>query len=288
MKSAPGKTTLLYHLTALALPSSVYGGKASSVVWLDTDGRFSALRLSHALASTLTKHNSNISPQDKDGQISSALAHLHLIKSTSSTSLLTALKHLPAYLLSPTNPSRRRSVGLVILDSATAFQHQDRLEAELARLSNPSLKSNSQPTRNAELIRELRTLQERFNCTILLTTTTIPSAPHSKNMKSAVPDGIAGESSGISPWTAFATLTLHLHRLPVAQFAPGMSLDECLRDRDKRQETVSKARVKVGPDLEGAESEIWRMGVRKRVMAVEGRGSFIMGLAEKGFEFAVG
>ena len=43
-KSAAGKTTILYHLAALALLPHDYGGKQSAVLWLDTDNNFSATR----------------------------------------------------------------------------------------------------------------------------------------------------------------------------------------------------------------------------------------------------
>ena len=285
-KSASGKTTLLCQLTTLSLLPTTYGGNASSVVWLDTDGRFSAIRLSRVIASSLTKHDPQISDRDKELLITSALAHLHVIRPTSSACLFSSLQQLPEYLLGLSNTSRHRRLGLIVLHSATAFQHQDRLEAELIRLSNPSFKPSSQPSRTTEILNALRHLHNNLDCTILFATSQPTSGPGIK--KSILPDGIEAEVAATNPWTAFATLTLHLHCLPVAQFAPGMNLDECLRDRERRQAAVVRARAKVSLDLEASEREMWPSGLREKVLGLESNRGFIMILDADGIHVEAG
>jgi hypothetical protein len=63
-----------------------------------------------------------------------------------------------------------------------------------------------------------------------------------------------------------------------------MSLEECLRDRDKRQEAVSRGRFRVGLNWEVAER--WPVGVREALSGMEGRtrDGFVMRVTEEGVD----
>ncbi|RMZ85344.1 hypothetical protein DV737_g866, partial [Chaetothyriales sp. CBS 132003] len=217
-QSSPGKTSLLYHLTALSLLPPARGGKGSTAVWIDTDGRFSAQRLSRVIASILSgrgqdRHQETTTDlsgaQETQSIISSSLAHLHVIKPSSSSALLASLSQLPTYLLG-LSTSRNRPLGLAILDSANSFHHQD---------------------------------------------------PHSSF-------SVPNDELTTSPWTSFATLTLHLSRLPIPKFPSSMALDDCLRDRSRRQQAVAKGRVNVHVDTDTSKEHLRRMAAADFVIRV--------------------
>jgi hypothetical protein len=278
--SAAGKTTLLYYLTAKALLSAKHGGKASMVVWLDTDGRFSATRLHHLIDQLSRKTSSSYSAADA----LEAVQHVYIFRPTTSSQLLDQLTNLPTQLLDHGSGSKR-PLGLLVLDSATAFQYQDRFDAELSRLEAGAEYATrpKSPTRTSRIIAAFKTVQSRFECTIVFSTHQhmYPSAVQSNNQprpsagrtqpatqQSMIPP--PENASPISPWAAFATLSLTVSRLPVSRFAPAMTLEECLRDRDKRAEAVGQGKFSIGVDWSG--SERWPLGVKERVMGLEGKG----------------
>ena len=62
-----------------------------------------------------------------------------------------------------------------------------------------------------------------------------------------------------------------------------MTLDECVRDSEKRQEAVVKGRFAVGLDWKG--SGMWPPGVKDVVMGgMEGRGAFVVRIGELGLD----
>ena len=76
-RSAAGKTSLLYLLTAFALLGKDYAGKASAVVWLDTVGHFSASRLARIMNNIISKHDSKTTTSTTT-IVHQALTHLHI------------------------------------------------------------------------------------------------------------------------------------------------------------------------------------------------------------------
>ena len=281
--SATGKTSLLYLLTSLALLNRDHGGKASAVVWLDTDGHFSATRLAQVMTNIISKHESTTTTISTDTLIHQALSHLHIIQPNSSSQLLSTLQKLSTYLLSPsTHSSMTRPLSLLILSSATAFQHQDRFTSEIARLNAGSTShTTTSPSLTSQVQSSLLSLHTRFASTILFTTTTLPT-PRTPR-PSTTPTHIApDEQAGISTWTAFATLSLITSRTPVPPFAPNMSLEQCLGDREKRQEAVKKGRFVVSVDWRG--SGRWNAAVRERLGKMEGEGRFGVRVCEGGVE----
>lgn len=287
--SAAGKTTFLYLLTAHALLPTSYGGKASAVVWIDSDGRFSALRLSQVIQH-LAKADSN---STVGSLVQAAISNLHILTPSTSSQLLSSLQTLPGELL---GLGTEKPLSLLILDSATAFTQQDRFDAEMARLeAGADFSSRPRtPTRTAQIIAALRSIQQDFECTVLVSTSPSPSShqpttttstaaaprPHHQSLHPA--QAPPHEPVALSPWTSFATLTLQIERLPVTQFAPGATLAECLRDRDKRQEAVAEGKFAVCPDWSG--SERWPPGVREAVERLEGKGRFEMRIGREGVE----
>ncbi|EXJ94795.1 hypothetical protein A1O1_03193 [Capronia coronata CBS 617.96] len=319
LKSAAGKTSLLYYLCAVATLPKAVGGKASTVVYIDSDGRFSATRLmqimQHHMVTTRTQRQdtndgttgttdiegtTTTDAQVSEGAITTAkdndadrdialeaLQHIHVFRPQSSSQVMSVLNSLPDYLLDGSRHSSiYRRLGLVVVDSATAFYWQDRFDRDMWRLDaaaggGPASQPSPVPT-TAQIIDGLKAVQDRFECVVVFSSnrSSLSSgsrAPHlstsaqqanrgrgpqhpkpyqDQNQGQTQPQPqnqtdtemqstpLAPDSSvwTVSPWTAYASLTLDLSRTQVVQFAPHMTLDECLRDADKRFEAVGNAR----------------------------------------------
>jgi hypothetical protein len=295
--SAAGKTSLCYLLTTLALLPKDYSGKRHGVVWFDTDGRLSATRLHSVLINYLLTNFPTLSSGESDAICNEALRHLHVFRPQSSSQLVSSLISLPDYLLGTgrftSHFSTLRSIGLIVLDSATAFYWQDRFDAEIARFEalgtdeNVGARSSARSSGTLEAISELRKLQRVFDCTILFT-----SIPHVRSTamasfaNSAVTtnDGrlLPQEPPRVNPWTAFATLNLSVSREHVRQFAAQMSLEECERDQANRLTAIVKARSIVSVDW--STSVTWASGVRDAVNRLDGQGSFAMRITSRGID----
>jgi hypothetical protein len=293
--SAAGKTSLCYLLTTLAVLPQVYSGKRQGVVWFDTDGRLSAARLRSVLMNHLITHFPTLSSCESDAICNEALRHVHLFRPQSSSQLVSSLVSLPDYLLgtgrSTTHLSALRSIGLIVLDSATAFHWQDRFETEIARFEalgtdeNVGARSPARSSGTLEAISELKKLQRLFDSTILFTSTPhVKSTTTTSFADSAVTtnDGrlLPQEPPRVSPWTAFATLNLLVSQEHVRQFAAQMSLEECERDQANRLAAVAKARSIVSVDW--STSVTWASGVRDAVNRLDGQGSFAMRITSSG------
>ncbi|GAO49875.1 hypothetical protein SAICODRAFT_17394 [Saitoella complicata NRRL Y-17804] len=134
-----GKTHLLYLICSIALlpprwtatDGEVYelGGKGEAVVYIDTDGKLSTLRLREVMSHHLTTAAGSLSLNDRDEAIYQALQRLHIFRPISSTSLLATLRFLPTYVCTPSSSLLDTKIGVVALDSLSAFFWQDRYQA---------------------------------------------------------------------------------------------------------------------------------------------------------------
>ena len=280
--AAAGKTSLLYHLSAFSILAKNRGGNEATSVWLDTDGRFSALRLAQSYSRML---DPQCSKSDIDAQISDGLGHVHVFQPQSSAQLIATLKALPDYLLSrKQHHSQRRPLQLVILDSATAFHWADRAEAEVARLSNPG--ASVQPSTASQIVEQLKELERIFDCTIIFTTDASlqrrnRSQPESNARTIAdSPVPPQNEHTFQDPWTNFATMTLNLHRVSVPQFAPSMTLEDCERDQPRRLEAVQQGRHRA--QVVWADNE--RDDVKDEIRRLHGGDGFAFAVTEEGVD----
>ncbi|EXJ88832.1 hypothetical protein A1O3_01896 [Capronia epimyces CBS 606.96] len=307
-KSGAGKTNLLYYLCTLAALPQDIGGKSATVVYIDSDARFSATRLMQimqhhiitARQSTTDAANNTenttttdlsvpkgttaeVKDRDTDTEIAlEALQHIHVFRPQSSSQVVSVLDSLPSYLLDRSrHPSFYRGLSLVVLDSATAFYWQDRFDRDMARLGLASpgvdVSSSPGPSPTAEIIERLKAIQHRFECVVAFSTNH-PSPPpvqsypsrsarvharggnQSQDQIPTTPSAPLSLAPAVTSWTSYATLTLDLSRAQILQFAPHMTLEECLRDADKRVEAVRHAqfiaKVRDGPgQLTGIQPE---------------------------------
>ncbi|OAP65540.1 hypothetical protein AYL99_01512 [Fonsecaea erecta] len=312
VKSASGKTSLLSHLCAVSVLPRDRGGKESTVVYIDADGRFSPTRLAQMMNHCLqTHHQSSEAPQppltDLDAlqeTIRSSLDHVHVFRPQSSAQMTAVLASLHTYLL---NRSRHHSIlrplSLIVIDSATAFYWQDRSDQALAKLESLGTAPGGGPSRAAELIEKLKALQERFGCAVLASTTspstsssppfpspstrtlndeTTTTATTTTTSASTAPAPSDRDIRLVSPWTSYATLSLTLARLPVAQFPAQMDMEACLRDRDKRLEAVRKGRFVATLVPSGAAALVGADGERGKG---KGKGVLRFRITKDGVEF---
>ena len=123
-------------------------------------------------------------------------------------------------------------------------------------------------------------MQTEFDSTVIFTTNhqqhhySLHHRPKHTPIRNQPLGAVPVEPISTSPWTSFATLSLVISHMSVPQFAPGMSLEECLRDREKRQEAVTVGRFTISVEFE--RSEVWPSGVREALEMLRGKGRFVM------------
>ena len=212
--------------------------------------------------------------------VKEALEHVHVFRPQSSTKLLSTLEHLSDYLLDESKlSSSYRPLGMIVVDSTTAFYWQDRFDAEIARLELGQQPSGPEaPSTTKQIIDALKTLQAKFDCAILFTRSSTLSLKSRKAITTPHPE----EPTAINPWTAFATLSLNMSRAPVPQFAPTMSIEECLRDKENRRRAVIRGRFVAS--LDRTTSELWGSGMREAVDKLPRRGNMEFRVTEHGVE----
>lgn len=315
--SGAGKTQLLYYLTAIAVLPTSYSevrldGKNGAVVFIDTDGRFDARRL-QAVARGIVqrKLRTHFHPKtpdmDIDSLLISTLQHVHVLRPQSSSSLLYTLRNLDTYLFDlKRHFSSSRPLEAIILDSATAFFWHDKLRDEAARveeIGRPFYEIECERAQKrsfvlgvlyAELVAELRRLQQRFGCVVYFTCMVWggkrkipgPSEPESGSGYGLYSPG-SGSGFGIrsqgpslrpplpAPWGIFPHLRLMVQRNGVRPFPPGMTADEAKQDAPMRHEIVRKGRFSVCVNAWGSEG--WPSRVVEGLKRRNGFGFYVDG-----------
>ncbi|KAL2855358.1 hypothetical protein BJY01DRAFT_231681 [Aspergillus pseudoustus] len=270
--SGAGKSQLLYHLTALAiLPSELdgvqLGGFGSAVVFIDTDGRFDAERLCTVARGIIQSRLQIVDltsslAQSIEATLLAALQHVHVFRPQSSLALLATLQSLDEYLLDLSRHlSASRAVHAIIIDSATAFFWQDKLQDEIARtedIGRPTADIERERLQKenfylsdiyADLVAALKRLQHIFDCTVIYTTISFNGKMVEKSremygsynpLDTAFPNMPSFRSPLPPPWGLFPSLRLVLQREPVRPFPPSATLSEAQRDAPMRQEIVMR------------------------------------------------
>ncbi len=271
-----GKTSLLHLITALSVLPGDHGGQGTAVVWLDTDGRFSVMRLREvildAVSSPTADEGTITGENDTESLVQEALTHVHVLRPKSSQQLIQTLDSLPSYLLDATaHSSISRRLGLLVLDAASAFYWQDRYHSETARFKHPD-QPRDRPSRTAEVITKLRNFQRGFDCAIAYSTSSAFTTMNKPALPSTADSAAPHESRSASAWNRFASLTLNLSRVSVVRFPSHMSLEQCLRDQEKRQHAVTKADFVA--EVDRSEIATWTASVKEVWGEMEAGGGF--------------
>lgn len=281
--TSSASSALLNRLTAQAVLPNLYHGKQSCVAYIDCVNSFSATYLYRTVLTVLRKSNSatasgagaHIPISTLTTLAKDALKHVHVLRATSSRSLLTILQELPKYLLDGTaHSSSTRSLGMVIVNGINHFHWQDRFDAEMTRLDGLGVSAGtgafqttsigpSSDVLAKQILSKLKQIQGMFECSIVYTSTNIPTntsstdnhpRPPAHSRSGRAPDAQMMDTSPLlehqyshtrshtsNLYTKNALLTIKPRRNEAPQFAPQMSLEECLGDRSKRAEAVKKA-----------------------------------------------
>ncbi|PYH48627.1 uncharacterized protein BP01DRAFT_371554 [Aspergillus saccharolyticus JOP 1030-1] len=316
--SAAGKSHLLYYLTALAiLPSELYGiqleGRGSTVVFMDTDGRFDAERLRGVLRGIVKvrcgAQDLDLLDEETEKMIVSCLQHVHVFRPTSSSALLATLQQLDVYLLDLTrHASGPRALSLLILDSANAFYWQDKLQDEVTRVGDigrlaAEVENDRREKRSfylfdmyADLVRELKRLQRVFGCAVVFTTTAAPSATASHHSHGFQPSGPfdlynpsdapafrmpSFRSALPAPWGTFPTLRVVVQRDMVRPFSAGLGLLDVEKIAAKRQDIVMRGRFSGWVNMWGREE--WPRRWLEGIEALDG-GLFFFRIGRDGVQ----
>jgi hypothetical protein len=260
-------------LAALAILPSEFngiplGGFGSAVVFVDTDGRFDAERLRtvarEIIQSTLqTRGASSSLSHSIEATLLNSLQHVHVFRPQSSLALIATLQSLDTYLLDISrHVSANRPVHAIVIDSATAFFWQDKLQDEIARtedigrpaadIERERLKKESFYLADvyADLVAELKRLQHMFDCSVIYTTTSFNGRAIEKQpdfygsyniLDTAFPSMPSFRSPLPPPWGLFPTLRLVVQREAVRPFSPSATVSEVQREAPMRQEIVMRA-----------------------------------------------
>ncbi|KAL2825021.1 hypothetical protein BDW59DRAFT_172529 [Aspergillus cavernicola] len=316
--SAVGKSQSLYYITALAVLPPTFnetslGGFGSAVVFIDTDGRFDAERLrTVARGIVRCRLQTRIEALSYDVALDhiiesillTSLQHVHVFRPQSSLSLLATLQSLDTYLLDLCrHTSANRVLQSIILDSATAFFWQDKLQDEIARtedIGRPSAAIEQERLRKesfyladvyADLVATLKHLQQIFDCAVIYTTTSFngrstekPSAPYGSYnpLDTAFPNILSFRSPLPPPWGMFPTLRLVLQRDTVRPLPPSVTVSEAVKDAPTRQEAVMRGEF-LG-SVNGWGREDWPRRILEELKRRDG-GRFFLRIGREGVTF---
>lgn len=210
--SCSGKTHLLYMITAQGVLPRQVGGRQGAVVVLDTDERFDVTRLYQIMAHQVkeglrrpdTYEAGNVNDHAEiETMIQEALRQVHIFQPQSLASLVATAEALPRYLFQtpsstasagasmerdatadefPRHDSSDRVLHAVLLDSASAFYWEDRLEQDMYLVGEGSsiftLRTSSSPgkskkpiTATSMVLSSLCSLQRTFPSAVVVVTT---------------------------------------------------------------------------------------------------------------------
>ncbi|KAI5291193.1 hypothetical protein KEM52_000228 [Ascosphaera acerosa] len=248
LRSAAGKTNLLYYIAARAvLPASTtatatagdHGGGA--VVYVDADGRFDARRLRAVargiLADELARKQEDAAAAAAaelhlaDNLVEQCLQHVHVLQPSSSAELLAMLADLPSYLLAwpqasgvgfPAHQSHARRIHSLLIDSASAFFYEDAHEVEVSRLTAGTRSERYDAFAQSRMLLDaVRRFQAQFQCLVVYTSWSLPP----RVRRAAAPSFTSAGQNASEPtaaalpaaWASFPTCRYVLRRERVAQ-----------------------------------------------------------------------
>ena len=163
LRSASGKTHVLYHIVAVAVLPASYSGRHSCVVVVDTDNRFSVLRL-------VTQMQKIVNGALSDSDIEYTLRHVHIYRPQSLSSTIATVQAMPDYLFDSTRHySADRPLAFIALDSASAFVWQARADAEDTVMSRASISGARQAPSYADLAAALLSTTKTLRCPLIYT-----------------------------------------------------------------------------------------------------------------------
>lgn len=238
---ASGKTHFLYYLIATCVLPAEHGGWEKAAVLCDTDATFDPLRLRQVLVERLRPRNSQAALLS-DTVLRPVLQRIHVFRPSSPNQLAMTLAHLPNY-----HSSRlpNDEIGILAIDSLSAFHWSDRFTVEQLRATSDGSTSVTSPLRN--VLKAIRRFRDSHRPIILLTNwglTAIPHTPffdqHLRSFPSPFADTPPQAMEPILPLTHHITLA----RRTAVRLGEGIALEEAAeQERTARRPVMERGEI---------------------------------------------
>lgn len=186
-------------------------------------------RLSQLLLQHLQTTTPNLSLTEAQPIISTALSHIHIYQPTSLPSLLATLSSLPSYFLSPSNISRDRRLGAIVISTPSSYFWEDKLKST-------STSATSTKGKFPALAAVLKRVSTQLSTPIIYTTS------HFSSISS---DPLALQPALPSPFAAVPTLRLVISRNKVQGFKKEIDAETAVKQTKARDIAVASAGFRV-------------------------------------------
>ncbi|KAH0351893.1 hypothetical protein KCU81_g2142, partial [Aureobasidium melanogenum] len=206
-------------------------------------------RLSQILLSHLLSRNPTLSLLEAQAKVHTALSHIHIYHPTSLPSLITTISSLPGYFLSPSNTSKERRLGAILISRPSAYFWEDKIAVAPTSASSTTGKL---PALASTLKRVAVTLQ----APVFYTTSHLsgPSASSTNTTTpSTLPSFLSLPPALPPPFATLPSLRLIISKLPVQGFNKDIDAETALRQRGARDAAVREAKFRVSVNQWGKE-----------------------------------
>lgn len=273
-----GKRQLLYYIAAASVLPQSYDsiplpGREGAVVVLDTDNQFDVIRLRDVISSllnsrlrTFSPHAAALTPSDLSSLLYKSLQQIHVFRPQSPTSLLSTLHSLPTYLKTPTaHYSSLRPLQTLLITNLSTFHWQTRLESDVApQLDHRNANAFIQYYRS--MVQEMSKVQQIFGCVIVAANQGLSPLQWMRKGEALLKPHMPGV------WNGFCTLKLVVGKEAVRKFGPGISAEETMRERERRQKAVAESGFWCR--LNWWDSAEWDVGVVEGLRTLDRGGTF--------------
>lgn len=171
----------------------------------------SSISIPHLTTTALTlikQHHPTLPLASAQHHIHTSLAHIHIFQPLTLSTLIATISSLRPYFLAPQNPSYKRKLGAIILDSATDFLWDDRVAT-----------SGGMGSRFPALASVLKAAGVALNTPVLYTTSNI----------SPVTDPVALRPQLPAPWGSLPSLRLVVVRQGKERVGRGVGVKQILQ-----------------------------------------------------------
>lgn len=218
--------------------------------------------------------------------VQESLQHLHIFRPQSQASLQATIKLLQNHFLAnlTSHFSANRRLGGIIINSLSAFFWRSRQDAEEEKDATSEDAGNVAASKSDNIylaqwravVDALREAQQTFDCPIIATNWALASPVYSR-------DGSILRPHLPHVWTAFCTFNFVLQRNKVIKFAPGMSIEEALAEKDQRQQAVDRSGF--SGRVNWWYSDTWREETKTAVKNWNKRGALNYAVTDMGVVF---
>lgn len=208
--------------------------------------RLSQILLNHLLTSSPT-----LSLYDAQAKVFTALSHIHIYQPTSLPSLIATISSLPGYFLSPSNTSKERRLGGILISSPSAYFWEDKIAVAPTSASSTTGKF---PALASTLRRVAVTLQAPvFYTTSHFSSPSASSASSTNTTPSTLPLSLSLPPALPPPFSSLPSLRLMISKLPVQGFTKDIDAETALRQKEARDAAVREGRFRVSVNQWGKE-----------------------------------